>query len=432
MNFKILSALVVSATLCFGYDKTDVPEGWASQGGGTTGGIGGTEVQVSSDSELKSAIGGSDKKIILVKPGTYSGFSIGGSNKSILGTAPGVLIKGQIKITGKNIIMRNIRIQDSQCGGGVINHDTHVKCGGGGDALSIGGTGAENIWLDHLDILDGQDGNCDVTQGPNNITITWCKFGYSYFKPHPFSNLIAGSDGETVSRGRLNITYAYNWWGDHIRERQPRGRFGKIHVLNNLYTSKRCNYILGPGVEMQMLIEHNVFNTSAVDTVLEGPDGYRPTNNDVVFDMGSSSSPGAWKSSGNIGTNPKDKNTNQGTVFTPPYTIKKYDASEVEALVRKNAGNVMTLGEVSAFEQVKAKSADVQPRITTTKSGWTLNNPNSEQLSFYVVTLQGKTVLQKTTLEAGKSFQLPNVHSTLLIKFIGNNSPSNIIVPFAE
>ena len=421
MNFKLkaIGLLAIITSLCFSYSKTDVPEGWASQGGGTTGGQGGSEVTVSSMSELKSAAGSSGKKIILVKPGTYSGSFSPKSDKSILGTAPGVLIKGSMKISSGNIIIRNIAIQDNPCTG------NHSACSGGGDAIEIAGSGAKNIWLDHMDVMDGSDGNCDIKNAADNITITWTKFHYTFKKAHPMSNLIAGSDGETGSRGKLNITYAYCWWGEHVRERQPRGRFGKIHVLNNLYTSKRCNYILGPGVEMQMLIEHNVFNTSGEEGKNDGE--YEDALNDVLYDWGKGKA--SWKSIGNIGTNPKDKNTNSGTVFTPPYTIMKMDASEVEAAVRKNSGNVMTLGETSMYDKVITNNVVVQPHITTTKYGWTLQNPGSTALSFVVVTLQGKTVLQTTILEAGKSIQMPTTALTLVVKFKGANAPEDIIVP---
>jgi pectate lyase len=104
----IIFFLAITASLCFGYTINDVPEGWASQGGGTTGGIGGEKVTVSNMSELKKEVGSSGEKIILVEPGIYSGsIVINSSNKSILSTAPGVKIKGTMRIGGKNIIIRN-------------------------------------------------------------------------------------------------------------------------------------------------------------------------------------------------------------------------------------------------------------------------------------------------------------------------------------
>jgi pectate lyase len=409
---NLLLFLTITVSLCFGYSKTDVPEGWASQGGGTTGGTGGTEVTVSSAGELSSAVKSSEKKIILVKPGTYGSITIG-SDKSVLGIAPGVKINGSIRISGKNVIVRNISVQNARC-------NSYTACRSGSDAVYIGGKGATNIWLDHMDISDGQDGNLDITKGPDNITVTWTKFHCTYKKEHSFSNLIAGSDGESESEGRLNITYAYCWWADNIVERQPRGRFGKIHVLNNLYTSKRCNYIVGPGHKMQMLIEHNVFNTSNKDN----PAG----QNQIVRDWGKNGS-ASWKSIGNIGTAPGDKNTNKGTVFTPPYTIKKFEAKDVEARVSKGAGAIMTLGQTDINEIKYSKVSNrAKPFLHISKKGWILKNPGNQNYRVKILAINGKELLSNITVSSEGILEIPRYPTALIIKF-NNGNMSNIYVP---
>src|SRR5690349_4975269 len=89
----------------FGYEKTDRPEGWASQSGGTTGGAGGTEVTVSTMAQLQSEAKSSGKKIIIVNKGTYVGEVVPASDKSILGKEPGVLIKGSIHVSKVNNVI---------------------------------------------------------------------------------------------------------------------------------------------------------------------------------------------------------------------------------------------------------------------------------------------------------------------------------------
>ena len=42
-------------------------------------------------------------------------------------------------------------------------------------------------------------------------------------------------------------------------ERQPRVRFGKNHIFNNLYTSTTSNYCVRSGKQAQILLENNVF-----------------------------------------------------------------------------------------------------------------------------------------------------------------------------
>lgn len=313
-----------------GYSRGDTPEGWASQSGGTTGGAGGTEVSVTTMSQLQSEAKSPGKKVILVAKGTYTGSLILSSDKSILGREPGVLIKGSVHIPKQsNIILRNLAIQGDRC-------DSYDACKAGDDGIGI--TESHHIWLDHIDISDGQDGNCDITQGSDFVTVTWCKFWYSYAKEHRFSNLIAAADNVAIDKGKLNITYAYCWWADRVQERQPRGRAGKVHVVNNLYTSSDATYACGPGVDIQMLIESNDFRNS----------GY------AIQTQGGDSPPPAWKSTGNIGT-AKDIATNQGSVFTPPYTLSlKLAAAEVDAKVRPAAGNTLTLNEATGVAPRKA------------------------------------------------------------------------------
>lgn len=306
----------------------DKVSGWASMSGGTTGG--GTDLSiaktVSTSGELRSAMGGSGNKIILVKPGTYSGSLSPGSNTTIIGTAPGVTIQGKMSFSGSgrnNIIIRNIAIRGTKCGG-------MTECRRGPDAVYIG-KGAHHIWFDHCDIADGQDGNFDVTLGGDFITASWTKFHYTYDKAHRFSNLIAGKDGETSSRGKLKITFMYCWWGDRVQERSPRGRFGQVHCFNNYYSTQENgprDYLVGPGKEMRLIVENSHFD------VAEGI----PT----VKVWGK---PTGYKLVGNIG-NSLEMNQEFGTVFTIPYEYSLIPASQVKAVVSAKiggAGNTCTL-----------------------------------------------------------------------------------------
>jgi pectate lyase len=405
--FPVFSCIFLTASLGFGFTITDKPEGWASQSGGTNGGVGGTEVSVNTMSQLLSEAKSSGKKIIIVSKGTYTGKLSIASDKSIIGKEPGVLIKGSVDVSNvSNVILRNFAVQGDKC-------DSYDACKGGDDAVGILNN-AHNIWLDHLDISDGQDGNCDITKGADFVTVTWCKFWYSYAKEHRFSNLISSADNVAGDKGKLNITYAYCWWADRVDQRQPRGRSGKVHVINNLYTSKDASYACGPGVDIQMLIENNVFNSSG--------------NAIEIFD--GSPAP-AFKSIGNIGT-AKGIDMNQGTVFTPPYTLTlKMNASEVESKVKPSAGNTLTLGATAVFEKIGVRNIG-QPYITACGSGWALRNPFSSTLTFKVITLNGKTVLPAALLEAGKTFPLPKTGSPLFVRFEGEGTPADMYIPFSK
>lgn len=305
----------------------DKAPGWASQNGGTTGG--GTDlgkaVTVSSMAKLQSAVKGSSKKIVLVKPGKYKGELKPGSNTTIIGTAPGVVLTGNISISGSdisNVIVRNIAVRGNKCG-------SYNDCKNGKDAVYIG-HGATNIWFDHVDVADGQDGNFDITQGADYVTVSWSHFHYTYKKEHRFSNLIAGSDSETKSKGKLRITYMNSWWGKLVDQRQPRGRFGKIHLLNNLHNSqvKGTQIVHGLGKDIAVIIENCFYDIPS-------------SVNAVKASYKSASDTEGWKATGNAGS-AKDMNSSHGSVFKIPYSYSAMKASEVEAAVTSTkcgAGN---------------------------------------------------------------------------------------------
>lgn len=301
---------------------TDPVPGFASVEGGTTGG--GTNIAsaitVNSMSALQNAVQGTNAAIVLVEPGIYNGTLSIGANKTIIGLRPGVTINGNIKISGSgayNVIVRNIAVRGLPC-------SSYDECRAGADAVYVG-NGAHHVWLDHLDIADGQDGNCDATQGADFITVSWSRFHYTYNKEHRFSNLIAGSDDEPNSVGKLRITYMNSYWGDRVDSRQPRGRFGNVHMLNN-YHKTGGSQIHGVGKDMALIAENSVYDE----------------NRAIFTDMGS---PRGWKGIGNIGTG-SSLNDSRGTVFTIPYSYTAMPASQVVAAVTSpncGAGNTCTL-----------------------------------------------------------------------------------------
>jgi pectate lyase len=303
---------------------TDTVPGFASVSGGTTGG--GTNlsaaVTVDSMSELQQAVEGSTAAIVLVEPGNYSGTLRPGSNKTIIGKGPGVTITGNIDMSGDdvhNLILRNMAVRGNPC-------SSYDECRAGADAVYMG-NGAHHLWLDHFDIADGQDGNCDVTQGGDYITVSWTHFHYTYDKEHRFSNLIAGSDDEPDSVGKLRITYMNSHWGERVDTRQPRGRFGNVHLLNN-YHNTGGGQIHGVGKDMALIAENSVYDE----------------DRSIWTDMGS---PRGWKGIGNIGSG-DDLNDSTGTVFQIPYSYTAMPASEVVEAVTSStcgAGNTCTLAE---------------------------------------------------------------------------------------
>lgn len=401
----VMVNLLIIVSIGYPFSTTDMPEGWASQSGGTTGGAGGPVVTVNTMSQLQTEAKSNGKKIIILSKGTYTGKLTLASEKTLIGQEPGVVIQGSVMISGvNNVILRNFAVKGDRC-------NSYDECKNGADAVAIEKS-AHHVWLDHLDISDGQDGNCDITKAADFVTVTRCKFWYSYAKEHRFSNLISSADNVADDQGKLSITYAYCWWADMVDQRQPRGRSGKVHVINNLYTSSDASYACGPGVEMQMLIENNVFKNSG--------------NAISIFD---GTPKPAFKSVGNIGS-AKNINLNQGDVFTPPYALTlKMNASEVESNVKPAAGNTLTLTITETNDAILNRFGQAKPFITYEKAGWILHNHSNSSISFFVTTLNGKTVLSPTRLDSGEKTLLPISSTPLFVRFKNPETLSDIYIP---
>ncbi len=325
----VLCGLAVCASAAVDQCK---PIGWATRAGRTstefnvTGGGNATPITVKTFADLQKYAKDSSPRVIYIDGTLGDGWSgttgsrlnITASNKTIIGLKPGTLLKAPIHITSKasNIIVRNIVIQ-----GPGSNADQAW------DNLTIEGE-SKNIWIDHCEFWDGQDGNADVVKGSDNVTFTWCIFGYKKKSTHNLSNLIGSSDNEPVSEGKLNVTYMFNWW-KAANQRKPRCRYGNVHVVNNLLTGDASitngTDVLGvsAGHMCKVRTERNVF-----------------INESNPIYTGNANGSGVNEVIDNIFTNCSGNTKGTGTSFTPPYEYTSFmlKASEVEAAVKANAG----------------------------------------------------------------------------------------------
>ncbi len=88
-----------------------LPVGWASEGGGTTGGDAATPQLVTSLAELQAAVSGATPKVIYVQGELQVGKVSFGSNKTLIGCSSGAHIHGTVGIGSgsSNIIVRNVQ-----------------------------------------------------------------------------------------------------------------------------------------------------------------------------------------------------------------------------------------------------------------------------------------------------------------------------------
>jgi pectate lyase len=284
----------------------------------TTGGGNATPVTVDSMDALNAQARGDTPAVIYVS-GALSGSLVVGSNKTIIGQ-PGARIDGNIQIgpldaaeaasselhpDGEdkgvhNVIIRNL----------IVN--------GGEDTINI--NYSHHIWLDHLDISDGSDGIIDIVRASDYITVSWSKIYYTRGGGHRLASLVGNrNDLGEIDTDRLQITFHHNWWGDGIQGRQPRVRFGKLHLFNNLHTSTDGGYAVRCGVHANIRSERNVYvKQDAFDYSDTTDDAVLESVEDLFIDSGSTS--------GN------------GTAFTPPYPYTADPTEGLRAYLEANTG----------------------------------------------------------------------------------------------
>jgi pectate lyase len=316
--------------------------GWATVSGNgvtsTTGGGNATPATVTTLAALQSAVKGTTAAVIYVKGVLAAGSVTMGSNKTIVGLC-GAEIHGHIGINKQsNIIIRNIKIVGYAVGDCALDpsYSSATGCSSGDDAITVQGQ-SDHIWFDHDDISDGTDGNLDITHACDFITVSWTKFHYSSARTdstgsdstgangHRFSNLVGHSDSNaSEDTGHLTITWHHDWWADYVVERQPRVRFGRVHVFNNLYTSTSDNYCIGVGVGANLRTENNVF--VGVKTPIDTADYSDATS--------------AIRSTGNVYPGAAPPDLNASSVFDPAsiYTYTADDTAGLQAAIQSGAG----------------------------------------------------------------------------------------------
>ncbi|KAL2539597.1 putative pectate lyase 18 [Abeliophyllum distichum] len=97
-----------------------------------------------------------------------------------------------------------------------------------GDGVSI--FGGSHVWVDHCSLSNCHDGLVDAIQGSTAITIS-----NNYMTHHDKVMLLGHSDAYDKDKN-MQVTIAFNHFGEGLVQRMPRCRHGYFHVVNNDYT----------------------------------------------------------------------------------------------------------------------------------------------------------------------------------------------------
>lgn len=203
-----------------------------------------------------------------------------------------------------NIIIRNL----SFTGPGSIDV-------GGADLLTL--NTSNHIWVDHCRFTDGMDGNLDVVNNSDFITISDCHFRYTDLSyNHPLSCLNSGTKITDGSPQKNNVSWIRCFWDEGCGGRMPFTTLGIHHILNCYWDCTRGTCIDAHDLS-KLLIEESYFTSKP-----KSPLAVR--DNNVIFD---------WRGSVIEG---KSTPASTGTV-TVPYSYTSWQVWDVPEKI-KNVG----------------------------------------------------------------------------------------------
>ena len=312
-------------------------------GANTTGGAGGPTVTATNATDFITYAKQTGPLTIQVQGTINFGGVHVAANKTIIGLGTNATLDGDLGLyTTSNIIVQNLFI-------------TNSTNGGEGDGITIKDS-THDVWVDHCTFFDSPDGECDITNQSDFVTVSWSKFYYTRNNGHNFTMLIGSSDSKTTDAGKLHVTLDHNWWSTMAVERMPRVRFGQVHVYDNYYNAPGNNYCIRAAIGSQLLVENNSFED--VKTPWE-----------IYVTSGTT---GKIKTTGNLLVNTTDNNpAGTDTVFTPPYAYTLDNASDVKSIVMNGAGAGKLTNSTSTTYQAESATLGGGTTIDSDHTGFT-------------------------------------------------------------
>ncbi|KAK9024089.1 hypothetical protein V6N11_004270 [Hibiscus sabdariffa] len=218
-------------------------------GQGTLGGKGGRIYTVvdSSDNDVANPKPGTLRHAVIQDEPLWIIFStnmviklkhelIFNSYKTVDGRGTTVHVTGNGCITlqyVQHVIIHNIHVHHCKPSGNadIASTPTHTGWRGRSDGDGISIFGAQKIWIDHCALSYCTDGLIDAIMGSTGITIS-----NSYFSHHN-EVMLLGHDDRYLADSGMQVTIAFNHFGEALVQRMPRCRRGYIHVVNNDFTA---------------------------------------------------------------------------------------------------------------------------------------------------------------------------------------------------
>ncbi|KAM5588905.1 putative pectate lyase 8 [Rosa sericea] len=189
-----------------------------------------------------------------------------------------------------NIIIHGVHIHHCKPTGNAMVRSSPSHFGrrgmADGDAISI--FGSKNIWIDHNSLSNCYDGLVDVVEASTAVTVS-----NNLFTDHDKVMLLGHNDAYTQDKV-MQVTVAYNRFGQGLGQRMPHCRHGSFHVLNNDYPNGWGVYAIGGAANPTINSQGNRFYADAVK---------HPYTNQVTKRISGSESEWKrwnWRSSGDV------------------------------------------------------------------------------------------------------------------------------------
>ncbi|XP_047063433.1 probable pectate lyase 8 [Lolium rigidum] len=153
-----------------------------------------------------------------------------------------------------NVIIHGLHIHDCRPTGNAMVRSSPRHYGwrtmADGDAVSI--FASSHVWVDHCSLSNCADGLIDAVEGSTAITVS-----NNYFTHHNEVMLLGHSDFYLKDKA-MQVTIAFNHFGEGLIQRMPRCRHGYFHVVNNDYTHWEM-YAIGGSAEPTINSQGNRF-----------------------------------------------------------------------------------------------------------------------------------------------------------------------------
>ena len=294
------------------------PDGYASA---ATGGVAGTVVTPTTVTEFINYAEATAAYVINVN----GALSLGStsvkvkSNKTIQGIDGNSTIVGCLELSGgiSNVVIRGLNISNP---GTTIVSGAYTN---GGDGITI--RNASNIFITHCSFFDCADQQIEISNGADNVTVSWSDFMYSASQTVHRTSMIAGAAGSESKA--LRVTLHHNMWSTLCDTGMPSGTYGYVHLFNNYFKSPNGTSGSVASDAAQFLAEANSYDQ------IKDP-LYKENVNTAL-------AAGRIRSIGNSFSNCTGKAADAGsdTVFTPAYTYDMLPVADVVTACTGLAGN---------------------------------------------------------------------------------------------